>query len=36
MSQELTTGLLRSAWAGEEYDPAHFDLPAANAAAGSV
>src|SRR5450755_4155802 len=24
------------AWAGEEYDPAHFDLAAANAAAGSV
>ncbi len=23
-------------WAGEEYDPAHFDLAAANAAAGSV
>jgi Plasmid pRiA4b ORF-3-like protein len=24
------------AWAGEDYDPAHFDLAAANAAAGSV
>ena len=24
------------AWAGEGYDPAHFDLAAANAAAGSV
>ncbi|MFY9926654.1 MAG: plasmid pRiA4b ORF-3 family protein [Streptosporangiaceae bacterium] len=24
------------AWAGDEYDPAHFDLAAANAAAGSV
>jgi len=24
------------AWAGGEYDPAHFDLKAANLAAGSV
>jgi hypothetical protein len=24
------------AWAGEDYDPAHFDLAAANAAAGSI